>query len=76
MVTVLGATVRLVPVPPAYALAVLGYPDVVSAADAVPAVLAYAPLALEGLDRPAGGRGAPRARARPGCRRCRPVTPG
>ena len=28
------------PVPPAYALAVLGYPDVVSAADAVPAVLA------------------------------------
>ncbi len=51
VVTVLGATVRLVPVPQAYALAVLGYPDVVSAADAVPAVLEYAPLALEGLDR-------------------------
>ena len=66
VVTVLGATVRLVPVPPAYALAVLGYPDVVSAADAVPAVLAHAPLALEGLDRPAGGRGAPRQGPGPG----------
>jgi FAD/FMN-containing dehydrogenase/Fe-S oxidoreductase len=51
VVTVLGATVRLVPVPRAYALAVLGYPDVVSAADAVPAVLGHRPLALEGLDR-------------------------
>jgi len=51
VVTVLGATVRLVPVPPAYALAVLGYPDVVRAADAVPSVLKHAPLALEGLDR-------------------------
>ncbi len=50
VVTMLGATVRLVPVPPAYALAVLGYPDVVTAADAVPAVLKHAPLALEGLD--------------------------
>ena len=29
VVTMLGATVRLVPVPRAYALAVLGYPDVV-----------------------------------------------
>ena len=51
VVTVLGATVRLVQVPQAYALAVLGYPDVISAADAVPAVLGHAPLALEGLDR-------------------------
>ena len=50
VVTMLGATVRLVPVPRAYALAVLGYPDVVTAADAVPAVLKHAPLALEGLD--------------------------
>jgi FAD/FMN-containing dehydrogenase/Fe-S oxidoreductase len=50
VVTVLGATVRLVPVPKAYALAVLGYPDVFTAADAVPAVLGYTPLALEGLD--------------------------
>ncbi|HEY9244654.1 MAG TPA: FAD-binding and (Fe-S)-binding domain-containing protein [Streptosporangiaceae bacterium] len=50
VVTVLGATVRLVPVPPAYALAVLGYPDVASAADAAPALLGHAPLALEGLD--------------------------
>ncbi|MGP8001663.1 MAG: FAD-binding and (Fe-S)-binding domain-containing protein [Streptosporangiaceae bacterium] len=50
VVTMLGATVRLVPVPPAYALAVLGYPDVFTAADAVPAVLGHRPLALEGLD--------------------------
>jgi FAD/FMN-containing dehydrogenase/Fe-S oxidoreductase len=50
VVTVLGATVRLVPVPQAYALAVLGYPEVVAAADAVPTVLEHAPLALEGLD--------------------------
>ncbi len=50
VVTVLGATVRLVPAPKAYALAVLGYPDMISAADAVPAVLRHAPLALEGLD--------------------------
>ncbi len=50
VVTMLGATVSLVPVPPAYALVVLGYPDVAGAADAVPAVLAHAPLAIEGLD--------------------------
>ena len=50
VVTMLGATVQLVPVPPAYALAVLGYPDVCTAADAVPAVLGHRPLALEGLD--------------------------
>ena len=50
VVTMLGATVRLVPVPKAHALAVLGYPDVFTAADAVPAVLGHAPLALEGLD--------------------------
>ena len=28
----------------------LGYPDVADAADAVPAILAHAPLAIEGLD--------------------------
>jgi FAD/FMN-containing dehydrogenase/Fe-S oxidoreductase len=47
---VLGATVRLVESPPATALAVLGYPDMASAADAVPALLEHQPLALEGLD--------------------------
>ncbi len=50
MVTMLGATVRLVPVAQAHALVVLGYPDVADAADAVPAILAHAPLAIEGLD--------------------------
>jgi FAD/FMN-containing dehydrogenase/Fe-S oxidoreductase len=46
----LGATVRLVDAPPATALAVLGYPDMPAAADAVPALLPYQPVALEGLD--------------------------
>jgi FAD/FMN-containing dehydrogenase/Fe-S oxidoreductase len=50
VVTMLGATVRLVPVPEAHALAVLGYPDVADAADAVPAILGHHPLAVEGLD--------------------------
>ena len=50
VVTMLGATVSLVPVAPAHALVVLGYPDVADAADAVPAILAHAPLAIEGLD--------------------------
>jgi FAD/FMN-containing dehydrogenase/Fe-S oxidoreductase len=47
---VLGATVRLVESPPAVALAVLGYPDMPSAADAVPALLPHRPVALEGID--------------------------
>jgi FAD/FMN-containing dehydrogenase/Fe-S oxidoreductase len=50
VVTMLGATVRLVPVAEAHALAVLGYPDVADAADAVPGILAHNPLAIEGLD--------------------------
>ena len=50
VVAMLGATVSLVPVAPAHALVVLGYPDVADAADAVPAILAHAPLAIEGLD--------------------------
>ena len=50
VVTMLGATVSLVPVARAHALVVLGYPDVADAADAVPAILAHAPLAIEGLD--------------------------
>jgi FAD/FMN-containing dehydrogenase/Fe-S oxidoreductase len=50
VVTVLGATVNLVPVPAAPVLVVLGYPDMASAADVVPALLAHAPLAIEGID--------------------------
>ncbi len=46
-----SATVRLVRAPAATALAVLGYPDMAAAADAVPALLPHQPVALEGLDR-------------------------
>ena len=46
----LGATVRLVEVPASTLLLVLGYPDMVQAADAVPAVLPHHPTAVEGLD--------------------------
>ncbi|MGD8494785.1 MAG: FAD-binding and (Fe-S)-binding domain-containing protein [Gemmatimonadales bacterium] len=49
-VTYLEATLRLVPRPAERALVVLGYPDVCSAADQVPAVLEHGPLALEGID--------------------------
>jgi FAD/FMN-containing dehydrogenase/Fe-S oxidoreductase len=45
-----AATVRLVDLAPATALAVLAYPDMPAAADAVPGVLPYRPLALEGMD--------------------------
>ncbi|MEQ4724167.1 FAD-linked oxidase C-terminal domain-containing protein [Nonomuraea sp. B19D2] len=44
------ATVRLVRAPAATRLVVLGYPDIASAADAVPSLLPFAPVALEGLD--------------------------
>jgi FAD/FMN-containing dehydrogenase/Fe-S oxidoreductase len=53
-VTVLNATLRLVPLPQRPTLVVLGYADMPSAADDVPALLAVdgeaAPLAIEGLD--------------------------
>ncbi|WP_297153021.1 FAD-binding and (Fe-S)-binding domain-containing protein [Thermogemmatispora sp.] len=49
-VTVLEATVRLVPSPPARVLLVLGYPDFFRACDEVPALLEFRPIALEGLD--------------------------
>ncbi|HEY2271876.1 MAG TPA: FAD-binding and (Fe-S)-binding domain-containing protein [Jatrophihabitantaceae bacterium] len=45
-----SATVRLVDSPPAVALAVLGYADMPSAAEAVPALLPHEPVALEGMD--------------------------
>ncbi|MEV6769737.1 FAD-linked oxidase C-terminal domain-containing protein [Nocardia sp. NPDC051030] len=50
LVTVLRAELELVPVPAAKALVVLGFPDIYSAADAVPDVLRHDPAALEGLD--------------------------
>ena len=50
LVTVLGATLRLVESPPVRSLVVLGYEDVFAAADAVPEVLRSEPMALEGID--------------------------
>ncbi|HSS40097.1 MAG TPA: FAD-binding oxidoreductase, partial [Polyangia bacterium] len=49
-VTILDATVRLVPWPRARTLVVLGYPSVYEAADHVEEVLAFHPIGLEGLD--------------------------
>lgn len=46
----LAATVRLVRDEPERLLLVLSYPSMADAADAVPAVLAYRPVACEGLD--------------------------
>ncbi|HEY4319902.1 MAG TPA: FAD-linked oxidase C-terminal domain-containing protein [Gemmatimonadales bacterium] len=49
-VIVLGATVRLIDDLPARSLLVLGYPSAFHAADHVPALLAYRPVGLEGMD--------------------------
>jgi FAD/FMN-containing dehydrogenase/Fe-S oxidoreductase len=46
-----SATLRLVRVPAATVLVLLGYPDMAEAADAVPGLLPLQPVALEGLDR-------------------------
>ena len=50
LVTILQAELRLVPAPPARSLVVLGYPDIASAADAVPHILPHQPEQLEGVD--------------------------
>lgn len=50
LVTILEAEVDLVPIADSPVLLALGYPDMPSAADAVPALLAHSPLAIEGLD--------------------------
>jgi FAD/FMN-containing dehydrogenase/Fe-S oxidoreductase len=50
LVTMLEATLELIDDPPVHAVVVLGYPDVYAAADAVPSLLRFRPLALEGLD--------------------------
>ncbi len=49
-VTVLRAQLRLVPKPAHTGLVVLGYPDITRGADAVPAIAAHHPIALEGID--------------------------
>ena len=49
-VTVLEATTCLVHSPPARTLLVLGYRDVFIAADAVPEIMTYGPIGLEGFD--------------------------
>ncbi|MGZ3710089.1 MAG: FAD-binding oxidoreductase, partial [Bdellovibrionota bacterium] len=49
-VTILESTVNLVPNPPCRAVLVLGYPDVYQAADHIPQIVEYEPIALEGLD--------------------------
>ncbi|WP_405487263.1 FAD-binding and (Fe-S)-binding domain-containing protein [Nocardia sp. NBC_00511] len=46
----LEATVELVPMPAATVLVVLGYPDMPSAADDIAAIMAVAPIAVEGMD--------------------------
>ncbi|PWW56893.1 FAD/FMN-containing dehydrogenase [Actinokineospora spheciospongiae] len=51
LAVVLDATVALAEAPAARALAVLGYPDMPTAADATPALVALGPLAVEGMDR-------------------------
>jgi FAD/FMN-containing dehydrogenase/Fe-S oxidoreductase len=53
---VLDATVRLVEDAPARALAVLGYPTMADAADAVPALLEHPLVACEGLDQRIAGK--------------------
>ena len=50
LATVLEATVRLVDAPPVRSLVVLGFKDIFTAADHVPAVLEHGPLGLEGMD--------------------------
>ncbi|WP_134662384.1 MULTISPECIES: FAD-binding and (Fe-S)-binding domain-containing protein [unclassified Amycolatopsis] len=50
LVTVLRAELKLVPVLPERAMVVLGYPDIATAADAVPDILPHEPIALEGVD--------------------------
>lgn len=46
----LEAEVKLVPIPAATRLVVLGYPDLAAAADDIAAVVSVAPIAVEGID--------------------------
>lgn len=49
-VAILEATLDLVPSPPKRALAVLGFPDIFQAGDAVPFVREHGPIRLEAID--------------------------
>ncbi len=49
-VTVLTATLNLVPSPQNRILAVIGFSDIFAAADAVPDILSYGPIGLEAID--------------------------
>jgi FAD/FMN-containing dehydrogenase len=49
-VTILEATVELAELPARRVLAVLGFPSDIAAADAVPAILPWSPLTVEGVD--------------------------
>jgi FAD/FMN-containing dehydrogenase/Fe-S oxidoreductase len=49
-VTVLRATVKLIPNPQNRVLAIIGFDDIVAAAEAVPQVLEFGPVGLEGID--------------------------
>ncbi len=51
LAVVTGATLRLVPDEPVRVLAVIGFPDLATAADLVPSLLVLRPTACEGLDR-------------------------
>src|SRR5690606_24506889 len=50
LVTVLSATLDLIRSPPHRVLAIAGFEDICAAADAVPEVLGFGPIAIEGLD--------------------------
>ncbi|HWE94902.1 MAG TPA: FAD-linked oxidase C-terminal domain-containing protein, partial [Tepidisphaeraceae bacterium] len=50
LVTILEATLHLVPNPKARSLLILGYPDIYHAADHVMKVLEFKPIGLEGMD--------------------------
>lgn len=50
LVTILEATLHLVPNPKANSLLVLGYPDIYSAADHLMEILEFQPVGLEGID--------------------------
>lgn len=50
LVTILEATLHLVPRPQARSLLVLGYPDAFASGDHVPDILPFEPIGLEGLD--------------------------
>jgi len=49
-VTILEATLRLIPNPAARSLLVLGFPSIYLAAQAVPEILVHKPIGLEGMD--------------------------